>query len=170
MTQIDAYSTHLEYIQEIFNFKGRLNTVVEFGMGNYSTGLLIENADNIISIEMQSDEWYNKMVENFSIKENWKHYSLIGPFEFTKINYPEQIDLSFVDGHGGSRPECINYLMDKNCPIIVSHDTEEPGYRWNLVNDNNSYKRIDFKKYTNWTSIWTTDYDLYNNFISKNIK
>jgi len=170
MTQIDAYSTHLEYLQGIFNSKGRLKNVVEFGMGNYSTGLLIKNADNVISIEMQSDEWYEKMVENFRDEKSWTHHKLIGPFEFTKIKYPDRIDLSFVDGHGDSRPECINYLMDKNCPIIVSHDTEEPGYRWGKVNNNISYKRIDFKKHTNWTSLWTTDDDLYNYFISKNIK
>jgi hypothetical protein len=169
MEEINGYSTHLEYISEVFEFKKRLNNIVEYGMGNYSTGLLIDNTDNLISIEMQSTEWYDKMVNDFGDRKNWKHYSLIGPLEFLKLDHPKLIDLAFVDGHGESRPECINFLMDRNCPIIIAHDTEESGYGWGRVYSDNNYKVIVFKKYRNWTTIWTTDDELYKNFIDKKI-
>lgn len=162
MEKVDLYSTHLEYINSVFEFKGSLKNIVEFGMGNYSTELLINNGDNVISIEMQSDEWYDKMVDNFSDKKNWTSYKLIGPYTFKEINYPEFVDMSFVDGHGGSRPDCINFMMDMGCPIIFSHDTEEPGYQWYRVKDNTNYKKIEFKKYSNWTTVWTTDIKLFD--------
>ena len=161
MEEINLYGTHIEYLQRVFEFTGKLDTVIEYGMGDYSTEVIIENAANAISIEMQSDEWYQKMVNKFGNKINWSHYYLYGPMEFLNIEYPSKIDFAFVDGHGDSRPECINYMMKNRCPIIVSHDTEEPGYGWDRV-VKNDYKRIDFKKYTNWTSLWTNNDSLYN--------
>ena len=170
MEKIDLYSTHLEYLNEIFKLKGKINSTIEYGTGNYSTGLLIENSLNCISIEMQSEDWYNQMVEKFGNKNNWKHFLKLGPMTWTEIEFPNSIDFGFVDGHGGSRPECINFLMSKNCPIIVSHDTEEPGYGWNRVIENNSYKKMVFKKSKNWTTIWTTDDEVYEYFKSNNIE
>lgn len=160
MEEINLYGTHIEYLETIFKFTGKLNTIVEYGMGDYSTQVIIENAFTAISIEMQSEDWYKKMVSKFSNKNNWIHYYSNGPFEFLNIEHPNKIDFGFVDGHGSSRPECINYLISKDCPIIVSHDTEEPGYGWDRVVAT-EYKRIDFKKYSNWTSIWTTNTQLY---------
>lgn len=162
MEEVDLYSTHLEYINSVFEFKGRLKNIVEFGMGNYSTELLINNADNVISIEMQSSEWYNNMNDKFKESKNWTSHELIGPFEFKNIQYPNSIDMSFVDGHGDSRPDCINFMMDKGCPIILSHDTEESGYQWYRVQENENYKKLEFKKYPNWTTIWTSDMELLN--------
>ena len=52
-------------------------------------------------------------------------------------------------------------MMDLKCPIILSHDTEEPGYNWHRVNTDNEYKKIDFKKYKNWTTLWTNDNSLF---------
>jgi hypothetical protein len=109
---------------------------------------------------MQSDDWYDKMVSEFGNEKNWKHYKMIGPYEFQKMTY-EYYDMSFVDGHGSSRPECINLMMSKNCPIIFSHDTEEPGYGWTRVGGNKEYFRLEFKKYQNWTTMWTTDISVY---------
>lgn len=168
-TKIDLYSTHIEYLNEIFKVKNNIETTVEYGTGNYSTGLLIDNSELCISIEMQSEDWYNKIVDKFSDKKNWIHYLKLGPMEWTNLQFPNKIDLGFVDGHGGSRPECINFLMSKNCPIIVSHDTEEPGYGWNRVNENNQYKKIIFTKYKNWTTLWTTDDEVYQHFSQNNI-
>jgi hypothetical protein len=169
MSQVDVYGTHLEYLQEIFNFKGKIETIIEFGMGNFSTKLLIENGINVTSIEMQYEDWYNKMVSKFSNNKNWTPHKLIGPYEFMNITYPEKVDFVFVDGHGGTRPECINFMMEKNCPIIIAHDTETPSYGWDRVKNDISHKKIHFKKHENWTTLWTTDEKLYNHFIDKNI-
>lgn len=168
MENIDLYSTHLEYLSYIFDVKGKLKNIVEFGMGNFSTKLLIQNGENVTSIEMQSEDWYENMKKKFSQNENWKHYKSIGPFTYTSISFPDHIDMAFVDGHGDSRPECINFMMERGCPIIISHDTEEPGYRWNLVKNNQNYKKIQFTKYVNWTTVWTTDDVVYNYLLVKN--
>lgn len=170
MDSIDLYSTHLEYLSEIFKIKGKVNSIIEFGTGNYSTRLLIENSNKCISIEMQSEDWFNQMIEKFLERKNWTPYLKLGPMEWTDLDLTECFDIGFVDGHGGSRPECINFLMRKGCPIILSHDTEEPGYGWSRVIENNEYRKIIFKKYKNWTTLWTTDDDVYNYFIEKDIK
>ncbi len=162
MENIDLYSTHLEYLIEIFNHKGKLKNIVEFGTGDYSTKLLIENGENVLSIEMQSADWYNKMVSNFKESKNWTPYLSLGPMNWVNIEFPKTIDLGFVDGHGDSRPECINFLMGLNCPIIVSHDTEEKGYGWERVNSENNYEKLTFTKYPNWTTVWSTDSELIN--------
>jgi hypothetical protein len=158
---MDLYSSHLEYLQEAFKFKGKLNNVIEFGMGNYSTKLLIDNANNITSIEMQSEEWYEKIVSQFGNIKNWNHHKLIGPFEFKNIKYG-YFDMAFVDGHGESRPECINLMLDIECPIIFAHDTEENGYGWDRVRENKDYNKITFKKHQNFTTLWTKDHALFN--------
>lgn len=165
MTNIDLYSTHLSYLSEIFKYTGKLKNVVEFGMGNFSTDLLINNCENVISIEMQSEYWYQNIYDKFHKMGNWSPYKLLGPLNFQEIQYPEIIDLSFVDGHGDSRPDCINFMMNKKCPIIVAHDTESSSYNWHLVN-NISYKKIEFKQFENWTTLWTIDYNLYNFMIN----
>ena len=154
---VDLYSTHLEYLIEIFKVKGKVNSILEFGMGNYSTTLLIESSNKCISIEMQQEGWYNQMVDKFSDKHNWEPYLRLGPMEWENVELLEYFDFGFVDGHGETRPECINFLMNKRCPIIVTHDTEEPYYGWERVSENNDYKKIVFKKYQNWTTLWTID-------------
>ena len=166
---IDLYSTHLEYLSDVFEFKGKINNIVEFGTGNYSTKLLIDNGINVISIEMQSENWYDIINKKFNECVNWKGLKLIGPYEFISAEYPDKIDMVFVDGHGDSRPDCINFMMQKKCPIIIAHDTEEEGYKWHRVSNNENYKKIQFTKYENWTTIWTTDEELYN-FLNKKHK
>jgi hypothetical protein len=157
---IDLYSTHQEYLKKIFEYTGKLNNVLEFGMGNYSTEVLINNAEKVTSIEMQHQEWYNMMVDKFKEAKNWNSYLLLGPHEYLKLEYNEGIDLAFVDGHGETRPECINLMVEKNCPIIVSHDTEASMYGWDRVKAE-GYNKIDFKKHPNWTTLWTKDQGLY---------
>lgn len=160
MENIDLYSTHLELLNKIFEIKGNFNNIVEFGMGNYSTPTLIDNSKNCISIEMQSEEWFNLVNLKFKDLKSWSGIKSIGPFGFYNLEYPEKIDLVFVDGHGDSRPECINFMIDKGCDIIVAHDTEQPTYGWDRIKVDNKYKRFDFKKHKSWTSLWTTDEEL----------
>lgn len=169
MNEIDLYSTHLEFINSIFEFKGKLNNIVEFGCGDYSTKLLIDNGNNILTIEMQSEDWYEKIKEKFKNFKNWKFLKLIGPYNFFNATYPESIDFSFVDGHGDSRPDCINLMMKYKCPIIMTHDTEEPGYKWFRVENKDNYKKMTFTKYRNWTTIWTLDSSLYDFLYKKYI-
>lgn len=158
---MDPYATHIEFIKEIYSVIDKPKNVIEFGCGNYSTEFLIENSENVISIEMQSEDWFNEIKAKLNHNLNWKIYSLIGPMTFLNIELPDIIDLAFVDGHGESRPECINHMMKKKCPIIIAHDTEERGYGWDRVLSNH-YHKFEFKKYNNWSTLWTTNTELYN--------
>lgn len=164
---MDVYSTHLDGLNKIINFIGKPKNVVEFGTGNYSTEFLIKNSESLMSIEMQSIQWFNDVVSKFKHNENWRYFCSIGPMSFLDIEYPETIDFTFVDGHGESRPECINFMMGKNCPIIVAHDTETSSYGWDRVNSDNGYKRFDFKYHSNWTTLWTNNNDLFNHLINE---
>lgn len=158
---IDLYSTHIEFLDLIFEHKGKVDKIVEFGSGFFSTDFFIKKGKEVISIEMQSENWYNQVKSKFTDEINWTIYLSLGPLNFINLEFYNDTDFSFVDGHGDSRPECINLMMTKNCPIIVSHDTEEPGYGWTRVKNEKNYQTLTFKKYQNWTTIWTTDEKLY---------
>jgi len=159
--EIDLYSTHIEFLEFIFKHKGKLNKIIEFGSGLFSTDFFIKNGKKVISIEMQSENWFNQVKSKFINENHWTIHFSIGPFNFVNLKFYDETDFCFVDGHGDSRPECINFMMEKNCPIIVSHDTEEPSYGWTRVKNEKNYKSLTFKKYKNWTTIWTTDEELY---------
>lgn len=167
MEKIPTISTHMEYLKEIFKIEGKIDTILEFGMGDYSTGLLIENASSVISIEMQNKEWFDKIYNTFSNKPNWQGKLALGPYAYKNISLPKKIDLAFVDGHGDSRPDCINDMMDLNCEIIVAHDTQQPLYKWTRIKNNTNYKQKTFKKHSVWTTLWTTNISLYENIKNK---
>lgn len=160
MNNVDNYSTHLPLLEKIFSLIDKPNIVLEFGMGNFSTEFFIDRSEKIISIEMQSEEWYHNIVEKFSNKKNWSPYLYLGPNSFIEFDFPS-VDLCFVDGHGETRPECVNHMMNLNCPIIIAHDTETDSYGWYRVNQKN-YKRFDYKKFNVWTTVWTTNENLLN--------
>jgi len=157
---MDVYSTHLKYLELIIDFCPDIENVVEFGMGYYSTKLFVDRVKKVTSIEMQTKEWFNKIESEFKDHAKWTPVALIGPFEFLGHKYPEKIDLVFVDGHGDSRPECINFMVEKRCRVIVAHDTEEQSYRWDKVAQND-YMKLTFKDFENWTTCWTLNPLLY---------
>lgn len=160
MTTTDLYSTHLPFLEKIFSLIEKPNLVIEFGMGNYSTNFFIQNSNKVESIEMQSKEWYDNMYEKFKTYDNWSPFMFIGPDEYKKHNFLKP-DLCFVDGHGNTRPECVNLMIDLGCPIIIAHDTETATYGWDRVNQQN-YKRYDFKKFDVWSSVWTINKNIIN--------
>lgn len=157
---MDLYATHIKVLETIFKNRD-IDNIVEFGMGNFSTQLFIDKGEYVTSIEMQQLEWFNIINNKFKDCRNWTGVKLIGPMEFLNYKYPDRIELGFVDGHGSSRPECINFLMNKKCPIIVAHDTEEPGYGWNRVLQNIGYKKFEYQIETPWTTCWTNDDNLF---------
>jgi prepilin-type processing-associated H-X9-DG protein len=156
MNKADPYGTHLDLLRAIFKFTGKQKNVVEFGMGNFSTELLLENSTNLISIEMQSEDWYEKMFEKFKNKPNWRSLKLIGPLQFMSCDF-KNTNLAFVDGHGESRPECVNLMFNNNVPVVIAHDTEMGSYGWSRVKELPDYKKFIFKKHENWTTVWTTN-------------
>lgn len=162
---MDRFATHLEILQKIFEFK-KIKSVIEFGLGHNSTTFFIDKVEKLTSVEMQSEEWYNIMYNLYKSRNNWIPLKLLGPSEIFKIDY-EKVDLIFVDGHGDTRYQCVNF-MSKYSDIIVAHDTEaEKVYNWNLV-DLKDYKQFTDRRNEPWTTVWTKDEELME-FLQKNI-
>lgn len=164
MEQTNLYSTHLPLIRKLFSIIEKPKLVLEFGMGLYSTEFFIMNSEKTISIEMQSEEWFNNMIDKFKNFKNWEAHKLLGKDTYKEFNFIKP-DISFIDGHGETRPECVNLMMDLECPIIIAHDTETYTYGWDRVNTNNGYHSYIFKQYDVWTTLWSK-----NNEIIKKIQ
>lgn len=160
MSEIDLYATHLPFIKKVFSVIEKPKLIIEFGMGLYSTEFFIKNSEKTISIEMQSEEWFNNMFNKFGDTVNWEAHLLLGQNTYKNFNFSKEADVSFIDGHGESRPECINLMMDLQCPIILAHDTETTSYGWDRVNINNDYNSYTYKGFSVWTTIWFKDNEL----------
>jgi len=107
-------------------------TVLEFGCGEYSTGFFVGQGASVTSVEMQDEGWAEK------VKGMYPDVNMVvclGKDSWQELAYEERYDLIFVDGHGGSRPECVNWAKD-HTDIIVAHDTQEPWYGWERVDLN----------------------------------
>jgi predicted O-methyltransferase YrrM len=155
--EIDRWATHLDLLYKVFKHK-KINRVVEFGGGVHSTRLFSNMCDYVLTVEMQSEEWFNK-IRTIYEKPTHKFVFAEGPSAFfTDVVY-ENYDLAFVDGHGDSRPEVINH-MASFCSTIVTHDLEWPGYGWERVRLPSNYIRFDDQREWPWTALWTTDKEL----------
>ena len=156
---MNDYATHLP-ILECISQNIVCDNVFEFGMGNYSTTLFSNKFKKVISVEMQEEQWFNKMKDqNFP-----SHVDLICALGETPAidilsSIRTKFSCIFVDGHGGNRWECINESFSKT-DVIVTHDTETSGYNWYLVNKPSDFTWIDIKQYNPWTSVLTSNKDL----------
>lgn len=164
--EIDGYSNHIHLFSKIFELK-KIKNMFEYGCGK-SSEYLVQHCDKLISLEMQSELYYEKTKSQLLPKylDKFAIFCAIGQQNWDFINkFSIPFDLVFVDGHGDSRPECINNAFILNIPIIVTHDTEYSGYRWNLVNMPENYFCYNFKEYNNWTTVYTRDKKLYDTFV-----
>jgi hypothetical protein len=164
---MDRYSTHLNLMTKVFQYKN-IETALEFGMGNFSTNFLIENTKSkVTSIEMQYEEWFNDIYSKFSINPKWNGILSLGPNDFQNLKYESKYDFVLVDGHGDTRPECVNFSSNF-CDTIIAHDTEaEHVYGWSRVNLPNFYTLED-RNQEPWTKVWTKDEALIK-FLSENL-
>lgn len=152
---INAYSTHLLTLHNLFK-EEKIKNVFEFGCGMYSTFLFADKCETVISIEMQNEDWFNKLKEK--IPNNVTLLCQLGTDKaIDTLNYlgeqGQRFDLIFVDGHGDSRWKAIN-MASKYTNIIVAHDTEYPGYRWDLVNLDESWNCFIDKTFSTYTTVW----------------
>lgn len=129
---MNPYSSHLPALRTILA-RHPVATVVEFGMGLFSTELFLTHCHRVMSVEMQSEDWYHRMIKLYQPVHTWEPVLSLGARGFADLSYPQDIDLIFVDGHGESRPEVINFAVQRGCGIIVAHDTEARGYGWERV-------------------------------------
>jgi hypothetical protein len=62
-------------------------------------------------------------------------------------------DAIFVDGHGDSRPECLEWAKS-HTDLIVAHDTEHPYYGWDRADMSGFNKKVH-DELSPWTTVWT---------------
>jgi hypothetical protein len=173
--EINGYSNHLVMIDKVFQFyanKKPINKVFEYGCGFGSTVYFCKKAKMVHALEMQSPEWYMNVLNILPTyphlflflglgKESFDKISLVMDYQKKRFASELKYDLVFVDGHGDSRPECINYVgKNKLSDIIIAHDTEEAGYRWHLVDLPQDYHCFTMKTFNNYTTIWAKDQEL----------
>jgi hypothetical protein len=163
---MDAYGTHIPILKSVTE-QIDCHNIFEFGMGNYSTKLFAEKFKEVIAVEMQEEEWYKKMV----MEKLPPHVTLLcgigtqPALDILNSMGNKRYSCIFVDGHGGNRWECINHAFNKT-DVIVTHDTEYPGYNWHLVNKPPEYSWLDIKTYNPWTSVVTNNHDLIRHLTS----
>lgn len=162
---MDAYGTYIPILKAVTEHINCQN-IFEFGMGNCSTKLFADKFAEVTSVEMQEEELYKKMV-NEKLPSNVTLLCGIGTQPALDIlnSNDKRYSCIFVDGHGGNRWECINHSFGRT-DVIVTHDTEYPGYDWNKVNKPPEYSWVDIKTYNPWTSIITKDYELIRYLLS----
>ncbi len=152
---MDRYASHLPLLKKVFELK-TINKVLEFGCGEYSTGFFINNSKEVIFIEMQSEEWFNKISDQYKEYSNVKGILSLGAHSFKNLNIFTKIDLCFVDGHGDSRPDCINFIQPYT-DIIMAHDTETYSYGWNRISFFKKMYSFQYKNMEPFTTIWSSD-------------
>lgn len=156
----NLYATHIEVL-DICLSHIQPDLVVEYGMGDFSTNLLLQNSKEVISIEMQNVDWYKALLRRHSKCANWLPLWNPDPQRYADIDMylQKDPDFVFVDGHQDTRPECINHFNNR-CNTIVTHDTEDRQYGWERIKLDPEYIQFDFKKYPNWTTVFTKDQTL----------
>jgi hypothetical protein len=152
---MNDYETHAPILKLLME-EIKPKQILEFGLGNYSTPILFSDGATVESIEMQSQEWFDLISIKFKDKTNWTPYFAMGPFEYRKIKLKDRYDLVLVDGHGDSRWDCVNMMFGKS-DVIVAHDTEQPTYNWDKIQEKEGYVKITYKKLRPYTSVWTNN-------------
>jgi len=157
--EVNPYATHVPILEHILNNFDVENTL-EFGMGDFSTKLLLEKCEKVFSIEMQDRSWYEHVKNEFK-NEKFFPYSFVHPF--SGIDFAETLtnrfDLIFVDGHGKSRWQQINFAFKKT-NLIVAHDTEAKIYKWYNVALPEHWQWMDITDYSPWTAVITNRKDV----------
>jgi len=165
---VDPYGSHikiLEFVVDKFNIK----TVLETGLGKFSTSLFINKCDEVISLEMQDSKWYDIISNKFNGSINFHPNLLLGPFSACKFikNIDKKFDLIFVDGHWESRWMQINVSFSKT-DLIIAHDSEVKSYNWHKVIFPDNFVWIDVMNYIPWTAVICKKDSIYYDEILKN--
>jgi predicted O-methyltransferase YrrM len=158
-------STHIDVLNDAINI-ANVKKIIEFGGGYWSTSLLLNKCESLITIEQGqnvpkelNDSWAEKLEDLYGKNPKWNFIKSSGPHDWKTLKF-NKCDMVFVDGFPSARHEVLQYFIDNNCPIIVAHDTEHDGFEWSKV-DVKEYKRIDYCGYKeNKSSLWTKDQNL----------
>ena len=154
--EFDNYSSHLAVFEKIHGAFS-INNVLEFGLGEYSTTFFTRHCGLVVSIEQESEEWYNKIKAKIN-SPNWHPFFQRDPKSVFQ-SFDEKgtkFDLVFSDGLAETRCLVANLAMERNIPIIVLHDAEKIWYyRWNLLDIPDNYCRFNFRCQTGAQKVTT---------------
>ena len=151
---VNGCASHLPVLYYL-GTRVKVASVFEFGCGVFSTQFFVDWISEVESVEMQHQEWYDKIKLVHGQCEKFKISCMIGPEE--AIDYFSSLsrrwDMVFVDGHGESRWKAVNSAFNKT-DLIVAHDTEDPRYHWDRVAVPAYWHRLDFKQLPVWTTVF----------------
>lgn len=144
--QFNNYASHLHVFEKLFA-AFEIHTVLEFGLGEFSTTFFVDRAQAVVSVEQESREWYEKLRARIK-SPNWHPVFQPDPrivFEHFDTN-GQNFDLVFSDGAAKTRSLAANLAMERNVPVVVLHDAEKVWYYgWNLLNIPATYARFNFR-------------------------
>ena len=145
-TQFDDYSSHLAVLEKVFS-AFEVKTVLEFGLGNFSTPFFVTHSQVVVSVEQESRQWFEKTKAEIN-SQNWYPVFQPDPKEifrhFDAAN--QRFDLVFSDGLSTTRCLVANMAMERNVPLVLLHDAEKIWYyQWNLLDIPANYSRFDFR-------------------------
>ena len=153
-----GYSSHLEILDFVFK-NVKVKTVFEFGCGLYSTNFFVDNAKKVTSVEMQSEDWYNKVKSEIKSRKLDISYKP-GPQDAITsfVASDKKYDLVFVDGHEASRIDCVNASFDKATTMVI-HDTNDFFIRhmFRAINFKNDFQFINIRKNYPATGVFTNN-------------
>jgi len=144
--ELDNYASHLPIFEKVFaTFE--IKKALEFGLGDFSTPFLVNHAEVVVSVEQESEEWYERIKARIH-SANWYPVFQLDPrvvFEHFDANN-QNFDLVFSDGAAETRCLVANLAMERNVPMVILHDTEKVWYyRWNLLSIPANYSRFNFR-------------------------
>lgn len=145
---MDPTATHLPILSNMLAKHG-FKRVLEFGCGLFSTKFFIEHGCELTSVEMQNEDWMRKVHDVFPGADI---RLALGPDAWRGLDLDGRFDLIFVDGHGDSRPECMEWAKE-HTDLIVAHDTEHPYYGWDRA-DMAGFIKTEYKDMPPWTTVW----------------
>jgi len=149
-----GYGSHIPALSFIFEHV-EIKTAVEYGMGLFSTSFLLDKVkDKVLSIEMQSQDWYETVTNRYQ-SEKWKHRFTDKVWKF--MDYPD-CDLILVDGSSITRAIGVVYAMERGIENIVLHDTESSWYGYNMIAEyveKFGYFEQEFTEQAPYTKVFT---------------
>ena len=144
--EFNNYSSHLSVFEKLFT-SYRIDSILEFGLGEYSTPFFTGRCPFVVSIEQESREWFDKIKAKIN-SQSWYPIFQRDPAAVFKYfdDKSKKFDLVFSDGLAQTRCLVANMALERNVPIVVLHDAEKIWYyRWNLLNIPANYSRFDFR-------------------------
>lgn len=165
---VEEFATHIPIMTELIK-KFNIKKVLEIGPGYYSTGLLSDICNEVISIEISDNLWFDEISSKFSSNKvkvvSALDNSAQKAFDYIEANHKgEKFDMIFIDGDVESRWKCANFAQNYS-DIIMIHDTEDHVYRWDKVELQDQWVWNKIPLYYIETSVLSSDVNV-NTFIS----